>query len=427
MSSGEREALEWIEGAERRAILPLRTAMFGLTALIWQWSHGWQLPPTEVFILFFGYGVAVAFAAYVLLLRRLERHPVRAFSLSTLILDGIFIAGLFHLDERGGWPGQIASDFYIFFFLLILRGYVILQRQRDLLLMNGLILVLFVALFLAAQPSANPLAMHSEALMSLAVRTALIVLVMALSWFLIGTLSRQRTELLAVRERLLRSENLATLGEIVAGVAHEINNPIGIISAYADFLLKKAGDREELVEDFQVIRSHPTRCQQIVRQLLSFANPNVSTEQVTDLAELNDEVLHFLFLDKKNNLIDVHSEIVRPLSSVAVDPVQIKQALLNIYMNARHAMGDQGMIEVECRADPDQRRTVRLTIRDSGPGISEEALGRLFEPFYTSRDGVTGLGLAITRRIVEAHDGTIEAVNGEEGGAVFTIRLPVAR
>jgi signal transduction histidine kinase len=250
---------------------------------------------------------------------------------------------------------------------------------------------------------------------------------MALSWFLIGTLSRQRTELLAVRERLMRSENLATLGEIVAGVAHEINNPVGIISAYADFLLKKAGDREELVDDFQVIRSEATRCQQIVRQLLSFANPNVSTAKVSDLAELNDEVLHFLFLDKKNNLIDVHSEIVRPLSSIAVDPVQIKQALLNIYMNARHAMGDQGRIDVDCRPDPDQRRTVRLTIRDSGPGISEEALGRLFEPFYTSRDGGTGLGLAITRRIVEAHDGTIEAVNGEEVGAVFTIRLPAAR
>jgi signal transduction histidine kinase len=136
--------------------------------------------------------------------------------------------------------------------------------------------------------------------------------------------------------------------------------------------------------------------------------------------------MHFLFLDKKNNLIDIQLDIAPSLPNVAVDPVQVKQALLNIYMNARHAMGEEGQIAVTCEIDPDHRRKVRLKIRDTGPGIPPNAMDHMFEPFYTSRDGGTGLGLAITRRIIEAHDGTIEAANAEEGGAVFTIRLPVA-
>jgi two-component system sensor histidine kinase HydH len=230
-----------------------------------------------------------------------------------------------------------------------------------------------------------------------------------------------------VRERLMRSENLATLGEIVAGVAHEINNPVGIISAYADFLLKRAGDKTELTEDFQVIRSEAKRCQQIVAQLLSFANPNVSRMQEVELSIINEEVLHLLFLDKRNNLIDIQQRLSPDCGPIQVDAVQLKQALLNIYMNARHAMGDQGRIDIDMRPDPDRRRTVRITIRDTGPGISEEAKASLFDPFYTSKDQGTGLGLAITRRIIEAHDGSIEATNAEEGGAVFTIRLPMKR
>jgi signal transduction histidine kinase len=425
--SGEREYLDWILRAERNAVLPLRVAMLGLTFLIWQWSHDWTLPPSQVFILFFGYTMALAFAAYCLLLNRLDRSQVRAFYLSTLVIDGIFIAGLFHLDISLSGPSSISSDYYIFFFLLVLRGYVVLQRKRDIMAMNILILLLFVGVYLAAQPTWSPFSMSPTVVKGLSVKVALIVLVMALSWFLLGTLGRERAELMAVRERLLRSENLATLGEIVAGVAHEINNPVGIISAYADFLLKKAGSHTDLADDFLVIRSEATRCQQIVHQLLSFANPHRAELQEMSLRDLNDEVLHVLFLDKKNNLIDVQADFSPDIGLVAVDPVQIKQALLNIYMNARHAMGHQGRIEVDCRPDPDARRMVRLTIHDSGPGLSEEALAHLFEPFYTSKDGGTGMGLAITRRIVEVHDGTIEATNAVEGGAVFTIRLPMSR
>jgi signal transduction histidine kinase len=423
----ERVNIEWIERAERQAILPLRVSMLLLTALIWQWEHDWALPTTSVFILFFGYSATLVLAAYCLLFSRLERHQVVPFSLSSLIIDGIFVAGMFHLDRALSDPGEISSEYFIFFFLLVLRGYAVLQRSRDILIMNALVLAVFVSLFLVHQPTESLGAISPVAMRDLSVQTALIVLVMGLSWFLLGTLNRQRSELIAVQERLLRSENLATLGEIVAGVAHEINNPVGIISAYADFLLKKAGDREELVEDFQAIRSEARRCQQIVEQLLSFASPSAAEPRPVDLALINDEVLRFLFLDKKSSLIDVQTLIEPDLPLIEGDSVQLKQALLNIHMNARHAMGDQGRIRVEMRLDPTDRRRLRMRIHDSGSGIREEVLGRLFEPFFTSKEGGSGLGLAITRRIIESHGGLIEASNDPEGGAVFTITLPVAR
>ncbi len=423
---GEREQLAWLEQTERRAILPLRVAMLFLSGLIWLWAHGWVLPSLWVFLLFYGYAAALGVAAYFLLLCRLDARQIRPFCVLNLIIDGLFVAGMCASDLWEALPDQVLSDYHIFFFLLVLRGYAVLERRRDIAVMNALVLVVFTALFLTAQPSGRSSEITSATLRALSVQAALIMLVMGLSWFLLGTLNRQRTELQAVRENLLRLDNLATLGEIVAGVAHEINNPVGIISAYADFLLKKAGDREELAEDFRVIRSEAERCQQIVSQLLSFANPNQSATQEIDLAELNDEVLRFLFLDKRNNLIDVQAEIAPDLPPVSVDPIQVKQALLNIYMNARHAMGEEGRIEIEVCPDPEERRVVRLTIRDSGPGIPEEALERLFEPFYSSKASGSGLGLAITRRIVETHGGTIEAENEATGGAVFTIRIPAA-
>lgn len=418
----ERDLLAWIGRAEKQAVLPLRIAMLLLTALIWLWSHAWALPPSPVFVLFFVYAMSIVFAAYCLLLDRLDLRQMYWFCLSSLIVDALFVAGLFHLDHVQGGRGGLASDYYVFFFLVILRGFAILQRDRDLLLMNAVVLIVFVTLFLAHQP--DPLRLSPMAVRELSVRTALIILVMGLSWFLMGTLSRMRTELLAVRERLLRSENLATLGEIVAGVAHEINNPVGIISAYADFLMRKAGDRKELAEDFEVIRAEAKRCEQIVGQLLSFANPHPARPEPIDLAALNDEVVRFLFLDKRNNLIDISTQVAPGLPHAWGEPVQIKQALLNLYMNARSAMGEQGEIQVSISEDAEVRGFVRLEIRDSGPGIPEEALASIFEPFFTTKAKGTGLGLAITRRVIEAHGGTIVASNAPAGGAAFTIRLP---
>jgi signal transduction histidine kinase len=236
-----------------------------------------------------------------------------------------------------------------------------------------------------------------------------------------GALARQfnaMTEALQEHQRkLVQHEKLAGIGRLAAGVAHEINNPLAVILGYSRLLRKKAegGARDDL----QAIEDETLRAKQIVDGLLDLSRPLEVQHDPVDLRALCDETVERL-------------GGMPPLAGVAVEVVgqgmvtgnaqKLRQVVVNLLRNAAEAAGRGGRVEIRVEASASG---AELSVTDSGPGLSDEVRARLFEPFFTRKDGGTGLGLAVSKGIVEAHGGVLEAECPPGGGARFTVRLPV--
>lgn len=223
--------------------------------------------------------------------------------------------------------------------------------------------------------------------------------------------------------QLVHSEKLAAMGRLSATIAHEVNNPLGIIKNYLHLLrVQKPGDGEAS-ENLKIVSEEVNRIADIVRRLLDFHRPATPGLHDFDLWQVVDDCLRLL---KKSNAHQ-RVNVVLPQDRVAV-PVranaeELKQVFLNLFMNALDAMPQGGTLTV--RLIP-RRQTVLAQVRDTGTGILPDHLPRIFEPFFTTKsEGQgTGLGLYVCYGIVQRHGGRIMVYNHPEGGAVFTVRLP---
>ena len=235
---------------------------------------------------------------------------------------------------------------------------------------------------------------------------------------------------------LVRSEQMAGVGYLAAGVAHEINNPLGIISGYAEEAaemaekLKDAPNAEAIAKSLQVIAEEAFRCKGITQQLLNLAAPGPSQRGPVDIAEVLEqivEVLRGLKIFKEQRLRLELPPDRQPLT-VHGSAGELKQVMLNLVTNALEAVDPEGgTVTVSARRDDDH---IRMEVTDNGTGMSEQVLAKAFEPFYTrakqpgGRRG-TGLGLSVSLSIVEDHGGTLRAhSDGENRGSVFTVTLP---
>lgn len=232
-------------------------------------------------------------------------------------------------------------------------------------------------------------------------------------------------EELSEKNRLLERKNrLAALGEMAAGMAHEIRNPLGGIQLYTSLLAKDMGDRSQSLALVQKIAGGVRRLENLVSQVLAFTREMTANICRNDLAELVDQTLELSAdgITAKRIRVCVHGG--RPLV-VSVDPLLMGQALLNLVRNAIEAMDEDGELRIEYGAPGESGdcRQFYLTVEDDGPGIPSAIMDRIFNPFFTTRDTGTGLGLAIVYRVVEAHDGSITASNREPRGARFEIRV----
>jgi signal transduction histidine kinase len=240
--------------------------------------------------------------------------------------------------------------------------------------------------------------------------------------------TRLRSELSEKNRLLERKNRLAALGEMAAGLAHEIRNPLGGIQLYAGLLSQDLVDRPESLAVVRKIISGVKRLEGLVSQVLQFTREVRPSIRPCDLAEIISDAIELA--EPKAQACGVRIHVRGPLTlAVRIDPVLIGQAVLNLLLNAIEAQdgacGNEVLIEY---AGPGQTeaREFALTIRDRGPGIPAEVIDRIFNPFFTTKDHGTGLGLAIVHRIVEAHDGTIAAGNNADdagGGARFEIRI----
>ncbi len=238
-------------------------------------------------------------------------------------------------------------------------------------------------------------------------------------------------ELQKRQERLIQTEKMASLDRLSAGVAHEINNPLGGIVAYAHLLKEMLPDDGPENSYVDVIIREATRCRDIVRGLLDFARVSRGTAEPHDVNEVIADALSLVSGQSLFLNIDTVVRYAPELPTVRVDRNHLQQAFFNIIYNAAQAMSDEGgRLDVETsQAEDGDGRWVRVRFSDTGPGIPNDQQNVIFEPFFTTKDigEGTGLGLAVVRGIVTQYGGRIELESAPGEGATFIIALPVIR
>ena len=233
-----------------------------------------------------------------------------------------------------------------------------------------------------------------------------------------------------LRRRLAQTEKIAALGQFVAGIAHELNNPLQGVLGHLELLRVTGAFPKQIRKEVQTIYREADRAAKIVRNLLVFAGSRRLARRAVSVNAVLQKVLALRTLNCRGLDIELVRHYDDKLPRVLSDPLLLHQVFLNMVMNAEHAIaakGPGGRIEVTTRMAPDRDRVI-TTVRDTGTGIAEDTLSRIFEPFYTTKEvgQGTGLGLAIAYGIVQEHGGHISAANHPEGGAVFTVELPTA-
>lgn len=242
----------------------------------------------------------------------------------------------------------------------------------------------------------------------------------------VAQLNTSRRELLETEEQLIQSEKLASMGQLAAGVAHEINNPLGTVLIFAHMLLKEMPPQDPRRHDLEMIAREADRCRHIVSGLLDFARQSKPRNELADLNAVLQETLDMLRKQQAFARLDLVTELDPGLPPTICDADQLRQAFINILDNAAEAMPEGGRLTVTtCLRD--EGRTIAIRFADTGVGIPEENLERVFHPFFTTKQigRGTGLGLAIVYGIVKVHRGGISVDSKVGEGTTFTITLPV--
>ncbi|HVN22676.1 MAG TPA: [Fe-Fe] hydrogenase large subunit C-terminal domain-containing protein [Syntrophorhabdales bacterium] len=230
-------------------------------------------------------------------------------------------------------------------------------------------------------------------------------------------------ELEQAQTQLIRTEKLASLGQLAAGVAHEINNPLGTITIYAHLLLKSMDKDDPRREDVELIVSEGNRAKEIVQGLLSFARERKLRPGPVNLNDLLDDVLGLVVNQSLFQNIKIKKSLLQDLPTIVADETQLKQVFLNIILNAAQAMEGNGRLSITTGTE---RKQIRVKIRDTGPGIPPEVRKNIFSPFFTTKEKGTGLGLAISYGIIERHNGKIDVETELGKGSTFIISLPTS-
>ena len=248
-------------------------------------------------------------------------------------------------------------------------------------------------------------------------------------------LARTNSELAAslrqlgeAQDQLIHAGKMAAVGALVAGLSHELNNPLGVIVGYVQGLLRRtpenAPDRASLI----AIERQALRCAHLVRSLLDFSRNKRASHEETAIAPLVDRVLELVGGQARANRVSIHWQPEAGLSKILASPPEIESALLNLLTNALDATSSGGSVTIRARAGiADGRTGVELTVADTGNGIPKDILPRIFDPFFTTKPvgQGTGIGLALTRQIVDGHGGRIDVRSQENKGTTMRLWLPV--
>ena len=241
--------------------------------------------------------------------------------------------------------------------------------------------------------------------------------------FLIKDISQRK----AMEQQLLQADKLASIGQLAAGIAHEINNPLAMILGYTQLLLRTENKETQRYADLKIVEKHARNCKTIVEDLLSFSRSTPTRQEIGHLHKAMEDVLsvvqHHFALDD----IRIEKQFDTQIPEMILDLEKIKQVFMNLIMNAKQAIGKKGLIQLQTAYDNLGQR-VLVKVMDSGCGIEPQNLPRIFDPFFTTKptgEG-TGLGLSVSYGIVQNHGGQILVESELEVGTTFTVVLPIA-
>lgn len=235
-------------------------------------------------------------------------------------------------------------------------------------------------------------------------------------------IQKRAQERLKLKEQLSRTKHLSSLGEMVAGVSHEIRNPLGIISSSAELLKKKMILEDTVSRIPDIIIEESNRLNDIITDFLNYARPREPNLFPCRISNVIDKNIEYLSWQLKEQGFDIHTHYDPGLPVIHADADMLYQAFLNVLINAMQAMPDGGDIDITVEAG---ENGLWIAFEDQGPGIKTEAMEKMWDPFFTTKDKGTGLGLGIVKNIIEAHNGNIRIDNRPEGGTRVSVRLPV--
>ena len=235
---------------------------------------------------------------------------------------------------------------------------------------------------------------------------------------------RLRCELQQKNEQLERKSRLAALGEMAAGMAHEIRNPLGGVQLYASLLERDLREQPDQLQWVRKISSGVRHLDQIVSDILAFTQDQNCTKTTVGLAGLLVEVLDYVRPQLQNNNIEVQTKCTPADMTIQADVNMMRRVLLNLALNGIEAAGNSGRLHICGDVPGDENYAARIIVADSGPGIEAEVMSKMFNPFFTTKDQGIGLGLAIVHRLMESQGGVVHVANGLNDGAVFTLLLP---
>jgi signal transduction histidine kinase len=233
----------------------------------------------------------------------------------------------------------------------------------------------------------------------------------------------QKLRLTLAQQQMLQAAKLSALGELVAGVAHELNNPLTVLLGTAEMI--EAGAPPRVQEHVRLMRDAINSAQYVVHGLLTFGRQMPLEKKPVDLAELIERVLALTFGELHVTEVKVHKDIAAGLPAVWADANQLQQVLVNLVNNAKQAMAEvPGERRLTISVRPAVGERVRIEVADTGPGIPADTIAKVFDPFVTTKREGTGLGLSISYGIVREHGGTLTVESTVGRGATFTIELP---
>lgn len=224
----------------------------------------------------------------------------------------------------------------------------------------------------------------------------------------------------------LQTEKLSALGRMAAGIAHEINNPLGGILIYSTNLIKKVPDEGPLKEGMEIIIHETLRCKAIIADLLEFSREKEPQKTLVNINEIIKKTLNMLQNEFSLDHINVTTNLSDEIPATSMDHNQMQQVFINLILNAVEAISDSGAISITSSIDR-RRKRIRVDVSDDGCGIHPDHTGKLFEPFFTTKPKGTGLGLAVTYRIIRNHRGDIRAKSTPGKGSTFSIEMPLER
>jgi signal transduction histidine kinase len=239
-------------------------------------------------------------------------------------------------------------------------------------------------------------------------------------------IARDITERKQIEEQLIVTDRLASIGEMASGIAHELNNPLTSVIGFSQ-LLMEGSNHDDIKEDLNVVYNEAQRAAGIVKNLLTFGRKHAPVRQLTQVNKVAEEVLKLRTYEQKVSNVQVIKQLASDLPEVMIDHFQMQQVFLNLILNAESAMIEAYNTGTLTIATERVNGVIRTTFADNGPGIDKENLGKIFNPFFTTKEvgKGTGLGLSICHGIVAEHGGRIYAKSMKGKGATFVVELPL--